>query len=66
MRRETSYDAILNERLPPEEFEKLASRTPEERAADIELIAWFMRRYPTPEERLAYARRAYRRWTGAE
>ena len=29
----------------------------EERA---ELIAWFMRRYPTARERLAYARRKYR------
>jgi hypothetical protein len=26
------------------------------------LIRWFRRRYPTPAERLAYARRAYRRW----
>jgi hypothetical protein len=30
------------------------------------LIRWFRRRYPTPAERLAYARRAYRRWTGAQ
>ena len=29
------------------------------------LIRWFRRRYPTPGERLAYARRAYRRWTAA-
>jgi hypothetical protein len=27
------------------------------------LIRWFRRRYPTPAERLAYVRRAYRRWT---
>lgn len=26
------------------------------------LIRWFRRRYPTPAARLAYARRAYRRW----
>jgi hypothetical protein len=26
------------------------------------LIRWFRRRYPTPGERLAYCRRAYRRW----
>jgi hypothetical protein len=26
------------------------------------LVAWFTRRYPTGAERLAYARRAYRRW----
>jgi hypothetical protein len=29
------------------------------------LIRWFRRRYPSPAERLAYARRAYRRWTRA-
>lgn len=29
------------------------------------LIRWFRRRYPTPAERLAYCRRAYRRWTRA-
>jgi hypothetical protein len=29
------------------------------------LIRWFRRRYPTPAARLAYARRAYRRWAAA-
>jgi hypothetical protein len=29
------------------------------------LIRWFKRRYPTPADRLAYARRAYRRWKAA-
>ena len=29
------------------------------------LIRWFRRRYPTPADRLAYARRTYRRWTTA-
>jgi hypothetical protein len=29
------------------------------------LIRWFRRRYPTPAERMAYARRAYARWTKA-
>lgn len=29
------------------------------------LIRWFRRRYPTPAERLAYARRAYERWTAS-
>lgn len=29
------------------------------------LIRWFKRRYPTPGDRLAYARRAYRRWHAA-
>ena len=63
MRRETRYDEIMNRRLAPEEFERLASRTDEERTADLELIDWFMRRYPTAEARLAYARRAHRAWT---
>ncbi len=26
----------------------------------VELVAWFMRRYPTARERLSYARRKYR------
>ena len=29
------------------------------------LIRWFRRRYPTPADRLAYARRAYRSWAAA-
>ena len=34
----------------------------EERAEVVALVTWFRRRYPTPLERLAYVRRAYRRW----
>jgi hypothetical protein len=34
----------------------------EERAEILAGIAWFMRRYPTPAERLASARRAYAQW----
>jgi hypothetical protein len=30
------------------------------------LVAWFVRRYPTPGERLAYVRRATRRWPAGE
>lgn len=37
----------------------------EERRENSELIDWFVRRYPTPEARLAYARRAYARWRRA-
>lgn len=37
----------------------------DERRENLELIEWFLRRYPTPEARLAYARRAYRRWQRA-
>lgn len=29
-----------------------------------ELAKWFTRRYPTGADRLAYVRRAYRRWAG--
>ena len=54
----------LDEReLTPEEFDRLVqgaladTREIEERTA---LVEWFMRRYPTPRERLAYARRKYR------
>jgi hypothetical protein len=36
-----------------------------EREESLSLIRWFRRRYPTPAERLAYARRAYRRWSAA-
>ena len=34
----------------------------EEREEVLALVRWFTRRYPTGEERLAYVRRAYRRW----
>ncbi len=36
----------------------------EERADVRGLVAWFRGRYTTGAERLAYARRAYRRWKG--
>jgi hypothetical protein len=53
--------------LDAEEFRKLLAvpigGTEEEEARS--LIRWFRRRYPTPAERLAYCRRAYRRWTKA-
>jgi len=37
--------------------------TPAERDEVLALVRWFRRRYPTPADRLAYVRRAYRRWT---
>ena len=43
-----------------------APMSEEEEAEILSLIGWFCRRYPTPAERLAYARRAYRRWTRAQ
>lgn len=36
--------------------------TAEERQGIEGLLDWFARRYPTPQERLRYARGAYRRW----
>jgi hypothetical protein len=53
--------------LGAEEFRRLLAvpigEAEEEEARS--LIRWFRRRYPTPAERLAYCRRAYRRWTKA-
>ncbi len=34
-----------------------------EREQVLGLVRWFRRRYATGAERLAYVRRAYRRWT---
>ena len=39
--------------------------TDAEREEVLALVRWFTRRYPTPAARLAYARRAYARWTRA-
>jgi hypothetical protein len=54
----------LKERtLDPEEFDERVRRllADEERIQDlVALIAWFRRRYPTVEERLAYVRRKMR------
>ena len=33
-----------------------------EREQVLDLVGWFVRRYPTPLARLAYVRRAYARW----
>ena len=50
---------FLDRPLSREEFDAyLASELMEdERAEKRSLIEWFIRRYPTPAERLAYARR---------
>jgi hypothetical protein len=56
--------AFADRSLSREEVEQ-GLRTPigdDERAEVLSLVAWFCRRYPTPLERLAYERRAYRRW----
>ena len=36
---------------------------PDERDEVESLIRWFTTRYPRPEDRLAYVRQAYERWT---
>ena len=36
----------------------------DERQHTLQLVEWFVRRYPTPIERLRYVTRAYRRWQG--
>lgn len=58
----------LSERVLSAEEVRAALAVPlgqaEEEAARS-LIRWFRKRYPTPGERLAYVRRAYRRWQAA-
>jgi hypothetical protein len=39
-----------------------APMTEAERDEVRALVHWFLHRYPTPAERLAYVRRAYARW----
>lgn len=59
--------ALAQRTLSAEEF-RTALAVPLGEAEEEEarsLIRWFQRRYPTPADRLAYARRAYRRWTTA-
>lgn len=53
--------------LTPEEIREVDAIPlgPEELADNVALIDWFCRRYPTPDARLRYARRAYRRWKAA-
>ena len=57
--------AQVDRELTPEEVEAWLATpvSPEERREIVDLVRWFRRRYPRPEDRLAYVRRAYRRWT---
>jgi hypothetical protein len=60
--------ALTERRLSPAEVEA-ALRIPideAEREEILSLIRWFRRRYPTPADRLAYVRRAYRRWKATQ
>jgi hypothetical protein len=60
--------AIAERTLSPEEFRAALAvpLTDAELEETRSLIRWFRRRYPAPADRLAYARRAYRRWTAAQ
>lgn len=56
---------VYDEKLSSAEFDRrldaaLAALDGPEGDDIRELIAWFLRKYPTPLERLAYARRKYR------
>lgn len=53
---------IKERELSPAEFDERLRRAlaDEDRMRELaELVAWFRRRYPTIDERLAYARRKY-------
>jgi hypothetical protein len=56
---------LVEEPLPADEFaRRLAVPLTDEEVEDtIALHRWFVRRYPTALERLAYVRRKYREWT---
>ncbi|MFO0761219.1 MAG: hypothetical protein U0359_32370 [Byssovorax sp.] len=57
-------EARVEASLPVEEFERRLRAFTEEEAQEAEdLIRWFMRRYPTPKERLDFARRTFAQWT---
>jgi hypothetical protein len=57
--------SLVEEPLPVDEFDRRVSAPLDTiEAAEIrDLIRWFTRRYPTPKERLAYARRKFSEWT---
>lgn len=56
--------AFARRRLSADEFEAWinAPWTPDERAEARALLAWHLRRYPSPAARLRHAREAYARW----
>ena len=59
-----AIDAVAERDLPIDEARAYlnAPITDFDRENFSELVTWFCRRYPTPAERLAYVRRAYKRW----
>ena len=59
-------EALHNRRLSAEEVTAFLANplTDDEVASTIELVDWFLRRYPTAMERFSYNRRAYARAAG--
>lgn len=59
--------ALMDRQLTPEEVRAALAIpiSPEELEENRSRILWFCRRYRTPAARLAWARRAYRRWVAA-
>ncbi len=59
------FAALANRRLTDEEWRAQSEipLSPEEIEHTLSLVRWFRTRYPDPMSRLAYARRAYARWT---
>lgn len=55
---------LAERRLSADEFLRLEAQpiSAAERDETLALVRWFRGRYKTPAERLAYVRRAYRRW----
>jgi hypothetical protein len=59
--------ALSERRLTREEWDAYVNQpvTAEEAEGIAEMLDWFARRYPTAQDRLRYARRAYERWTSS-
>jgi hypothetical protein len=57
--------AIADRTLTEEEVRAYlaAPLSMEQKRETLALVDWFCRRYPTGADRLAYVRRAYRRWS---
>ena len=63
-RRLDAFAKVIDRRVSAEEATAYLATpiTDAERDEVLSLVRWFTRRYPTGAERLAYVRRAYRRW----
>jgi hypothetical protein len=63
-RRLDALAEVIDRRVSPDEAAAYLATpiTDAERDEVLSLVRWFTCRYPTGAERLAYVRRAYRRW----